>query len=95
MDERARAQPTARAAGAGWPMRKAMAAISPVQSAICSAPRPNTSRRISRSRSHDSSSPIMNSRKTTPYSASSATSAGRETVISVSQGRLWAAAPRP
>ena len=45
------------------------------QSVTCKAPMPNTQRRINRKRSHDSSSPIMNSRNTTPNSASWAISA--------------------
>ncbi len=95
VDDSARAAPTVRAAGQGAPRANAAAAPSARQAATCVPPRPNTSRRISRSRSHDSSSPIMNSRNTTPSSAISEISAGRETVRYPSHGAAWVKAPRP
>ncbi len=44
---------------------------SPVVSSTCARPRPNTSRRMATMRGHENSSPSVNSRNTTPISASS------------------------
>ncbi len=95
VEDRARAAPRIRAADGSAPATCASPARAAAQTASWIRPRPNTSRRMSRSRSHDSSSPIMNSRNTTPNSARSAISSGRATVIADSQGRRGARAPRP
>ena len=63
--------------------------------ATCKPPSPNTNRRIARSRSHDSSRPMVKSRNTTPNSASCATSAGLATVKAPTQGMRSASAPNP
>ena len=95
VDDRARAAPIARAAGQGWPRAWAAAAMTPRQTATCRPPRPNTIRRMRRRRSQDSSSPIMNSRKTTPSSASWATCSGSLIVKVASQGAVLPSAPSP
>ena len=95
VEDRARAAPMARAAASGWPARVAIAATAEMDKAVWAPPRPNTSRRSRRSRSHDSSRPIMNSRNTTPNSASSAMSPGLDTASGASHGARWARAPRP
>ena len=56
-----------------WPISMNNAASTTVQTATWVRPSPKTSRRIDLSRSHDSSSPIMNSRKATPSSDSTRT----------------------
>ena len=76
VDDSDSAAPMAAAGAGASPMAMAAAAMTARQSVTCRAPMPNTQRRIRRRRSHDSSSPIMNRRKTTPNSASWAISAG-------------------
>ena len=95
VEDRARAAPMAAAAGRGSPKAIATPAITAVHSATCSPPMPKTSRRMRRSRSQLSSSPIMNSRKTTPSSASWAMSSGLPMVTTASQGMVSASAPSP
>ena len=95
VEDRARATPMARAACSGWPNHTATPAMAAEQTPTCSAPMPNTKRRMSRSRSQLSSSPIMNRRKTTPNSASWATSLGLSMVTAASHGTVPASAPSP
>ncbi len=52
-------------------------------------------RRKRRSRSNDSSSPIMNMRNTTPSSAIWPMSFWLVMVMGASHGAIWAKAPRP
>src|SRR6476660_4805552 len=52
-----------------WPDRSAIPPSAGAQIATCNAPSPNTSLRMRDRRSKDNSSPIMNSRNTTPSSA--------------------------
>ncbi len=80
VDDMARADAAARAAGSPSPMAAAATAIIAPAPRVCSAPRPNTCLRISRSRSQDSSSPMLKSRNTTPSSAAGAISSGLATV---------------
>ncbi len=95
VDDRASPAPISTAAGTLWPARRATAAIAAVDSTAWIAPMPNTQRRSRRSRSHDSSSPTMNRRNTTPNSASSAMSPGWATARGASQGAWRSRAPRP
>jgi len=95
VEDSASAAPMATAACNGWPSRVAMVAMAAEQKATCRAPMPKTKRRISRSRSQLSSSPIMNSRNTTPNSASWATSFGFSMVTAPSHGNDPVRAPRP
>ena len=81
VDDMARAAPSAKAGAGAMPNPTATAAISSSATRVCRAPRPNTWRRISRSRSHDSSRPMEKSRNTTPSSAMSAICSGLETVM--------------
>ena len=80
VDDRARAAPMAAAGATSMPNSMASPVSTPRVTPTWAAPSPKTSRRMSRSRSQDSSSPIMNSRKTTPSSASWAMSSGLSTV---------------
>ncbi len=80
VEDMARAAPTASAAGQPSPKRVAATAIRPPVSRNSPAPKPNTWRHISRNRSNDSSSPIENSRNTTPSSAMSEICSGLATV---------------
>ena len=68
VEDRARPMPSTMAETKVWPVSMNPAAITAVARAIWLRPRPNTNRRMDFSRSHDSSSPIMNSRKATPSS---------------------------
>ncbi len=80
VDDMVSAAPVDRAATSGRPAATATAPIRTPQPMVCRAPRPNTWWRISRSRSQDSSRPMVNNRKTTPSSAKSAICSGLETV---------------
>ena len=91
-----RAQPMTSPDDQDWP--KPTTAIRPITKAhrtICGPPRPSTSARMRFRRSNDSSSPIMNSRKTTPSSPSVATCSGRSIRSGASQGNRPASAPTP
>ena len=68
VDDRASPMPSTAAETSGCPIKTNTAASATVQAVTWVRPRPNTSLRMARSRSHDSSSPIMNSRKATPSS---------------------------
>src|SRR5215813_13579265 len=57
------------------------------ESTTCREPRPNTKRRITQSRSNESSRPIINSSSTTPSWAIGSIDAGVLIVIAESQGR--------
>ncbi len=72
VEDRARPMPKTTALARVWPISMKPPARIAVQAATCISPRPKTSRRMARSRSHDSSSPIMNRRKATPSSDSCA-----------------------
>ena len=76
VEDSARAAPIAAAGATSSPKAMAARAMAARHRLTCSAPMPNTQRRIKRRRSHDSSRPIMNSRKTTPNSANWAISSG-------------------
>ena len=70
VEDRARPMPSTTALASVWPISRKPQARTAVQTMTCIRPRPNTSRRMARSRSHDNSSPIMNRRKATPSSDS-------------------------
>ena len=70
VEDRARPMPSTAADTRVCPITMNTADRATVQATTCDRPKPNTSRRIAFSRSHDSSRPIMNSRKETPSSAS-------------------------
>jgi len=76
-------------------MKTNTAARTTVQTATWVSPRPNTSLRMARSRSHDSSSPIMNSRKATPSSDNARIWVASEIVSHDSQGALSARRASP
>ena len=95
VDDRARPMPSTAAPANDWPASMKAPDSTTVQAATCIMPRPNTSRRMARSRSHDSSSPIMNNRKATPSSDNWASWAGSRMVIQDSQGAASANRPRP
>ncbi len=80
VEDMASAEAAARAPGIPTPMATAATAIRAPAPRVCSAPRPNTCTRIIRSRSQESSSPMLNSRNTTPSSAAAAISCGLATV---------------
>ena len=92
VEDIARARPITAARMGGSPSSTLAPVSAAAQVATCSAPRPNTSRRISHSRSSDSSSPIMNSSSTTPRSAISWIAPGSPMVTRSSQG--WVAGQR-
>ena len=73
------APPTATASSHDMPSARPMATNSSVVSATCMAPSPNTSRRMATMRAQENSRPSVNSRNTTPISASSCVS--RESAI--------------
>ena len=95
VDDIAPAMPATRAAGGGMPASTASPASTAVLATTCSAPRPNTRRRITQSRSTDSSRPIMNISMTTPSSATGAIEAGSPKVTAPSQGSAATARPSP
>ena len=70
VDDSARQAPMISEASKGLPKAQAVAPMAAVVSATCSMPKPNTMRRMVHSRSNDSSRPMVNSRNTTPSSAS-------------------------
>jgi hypothetical protein len=78
VDDSDRHAPSTIDAAGELPNCHATAPITEAEITICKLPRPNTRRRICQSRSSDSSSPIMNSRKITPSSASACTPARSE-----------------
>ena len=95
VDDRARPIPRTAAETSGCPMNTNTAASATVQAATWVRPRPNTSFRMALSRSHDSSSPIMNSRKATPSSDRDRIWAASEMVSQDSQGAVSARRARP
>ncbi len=95
VDDSARAMPATSAVSRVWPSSRNRADRAAVQARIWATPRPNTMRRMVFSRPHDSSSPIMNSRKATPSSASTAMSARSVMVSHSTQGATSANRPRP
>ncbi len=66
-----------------------------VQTATCSAPSPNTSRRSATTRSQESSSPIVNISSTTPRSATCSIRARSGIVTSARAGKRSTSAPSP
>ena len=73
VDDSDRAAPAISAALTPKPIQRLAAAMTASVTTTCKAPRPKTRRRMVMRRSKESSSPIRNSRKTTPNSASDAT----------------------
>ena len=76
-------------------MKTKTAASATVQTATWVRPSPNTSLRMALSRSHDSSSPIMNSRKATPSSDRERIWVASEMVSQDSQGAVSAKRASP
>ncbi len=72
VEDRASPMPSTAALARVWPINRKPPPITAAQTPTCIIPRPKTRRRMARSRSHDSSSPIMNNRKATPSSDSCA-----------------------
>ncbi len=72
----AMAPPTSEAMSQGKPKPRAISANTAMVAPTCSAPSPNTSRRIAIMRGSENSSPRVNSRNTTPSSASRRVAAG-------------------
>ena len=70
VEDNAKHTPSNTAVGAAWPNRMATPPITAPVTKIWLLPSPKTMRRISRKRSSDSSSPIINSRAIMPNSAS-------------------------
>ena len=95
VEESASASPTSTAPATGWLSAMRMIAITAAEAATWIEPRPKTSRRSTRSRSQDSSIPIMNMRKITPNSARCAISERLPMVKGASQGCASAKRPRP
>ena len=95
VEERASAKPMTSAATGGIRSAIAMAPSTAAEPKTCSAPSPNTRRRMRASRSQDSSSPIMNSRNTTPNSATGAMEATSSSAKALSGSNRRASAPNP
>ena len=96
VDDSASAQPMTSPAERVRPNAKiAIAPSAAAQAPICSAPRPNTSARKRFRRSNDNSRPIMNSRNTTPSSASAETSSLFSIRNGASHGSRVTNAPTP
>ena len=95
VDENASTTPRITAASMLLPNHSASAPTAAADSATCSPPSPNTSRRIDHRRSTDISRPIMNIRKITPSSARNSTSSGRAKVNHDSTGQVPASEARP
>ncbi|MQM40246.1 hypothetical protein KBTX_04293 [wastewater metagenome] len=74
VDDNASAPPITVAAPPPAPSAQAVSPSTPVHSATWAPPRPNTVQRIARSCGRENSRPMVNSRKTTPNSASGRTS---------------------
>ena len=94
VEDSARQAPITRLASTVLPKASAMPLIAVVVSTTCDMPSPNTSRRIVQSRSNDSSSPMVNSRKATPSSASRSTASCEVMVIACSHGKPSPMRPR-
>ncbi|MNZ71403.1 hypothetical protein D3C78_897640 [compost metagenome] len=71
VDDSARPPPISSAAGRARPARCSRPASGRVQTITCRLPRPNTTRRRASMRGRENSRPRLNSRNTTPNSASS------------------------
>ena len=69
VDDKARAAPITMAASSATPQATAMPAIAAPVTMICASPRPNIDGERTLIRSSGSSSPMVNSRNTTPNSA--------------------------
>jgi hypothetical protein len=69
VDDMVNTPPTAKAACQDRPNHMPMAIVLSVDTRTCAVPMPNTIRRIAINRGIDTSSPMVNSRKTTPISA--------------------------
>ncbi len=80
VEDSARQAPTMKASRGVRPKARMAAPITSAQAAILTLPMPKTSRRMVFRRSKESSSPIMNSRKTTPSSATCANCSRLSTV---------------
>ena len=70
VEDRARAPPVISAPFQSMPVSQAMIPPESVEISTCTLPRPNTVAFIANSREMENSRPIINSRKTTPISAS-------------------------
>jgi hypothetical protein len=94
VEDIASAAPIVAAEAGGSPSVQATAPSARVVRTTCPSPSPNTSLRMSRSRSNDSSSPIVKRSATTPKAASLSIDS---TLIAnaLSQGAFLPIAPRP
>ena len=70
VEDRASAPPSTSAPSTGTPAHQATSAASAVVSTTCEPPSPTTARRRLQNCASENSRPIMNSRNTTPISAS-------------------------
>jgi hypothetical protein len=95
VDDSASPMPSTAAETKVWPISMKMAARPTVQAATWVRPSPNTSRRMALRRSHDNSSPIMNSRKATPSSDRERIWAASEMVSHDNQGAVSDSRARP
>src|SRR3984893_13487143 len=95
VDDRASAKPSTAAEVGGSPRIKAKAPRAAAEPKTCRAPSPKTSRPMIAKRCQDSSRPIMNSRKTTPNSATGAICSTFSRANGASQPICRASAPRP
>jgi len=95
VEDIAKARPITPALIRLYPRRMATPASTAAQSTTCREPRPNTNRRITQSRSNDSSRPIINSSSTTPSRAIGSINAGVLMVTAESHGRCGMSEANP
>jgi hypothetical protein len=95
VDDKARHAPMMMEAPAPLPASATIPAMTAVDSTTCRVPSPNTSRRMVKRRSIDSSMPIRNRRNTTPRSAMGETLLASTTVTHLSSGIAVLKLPSP
>ena len=95
VEDKASARPTMTEAANGTSRANRMMPMTREEASTWADPSPKTRRRRVRSRSHDSSTPIMNIRKITPNSARCAISDRLPMVKIDTQGTVSASRPRP
>ena len=95
VDDKDKTMPSTSEACQVLPKAMARAQMMAEDSTTCSAPAPNTHRRIAHRRSAESSSPIMNIRNSTPRSARADKPSPRGKVNFASQGQVSTHKPSP